>query len=66
MMNKPLEKAIEIAGGRIALAEKLGMTPMAISQWRGRGVPLSRIVEIEKITNGKVKREEFAPELYAR
>lgn len=39
------------------LAEKLGVTPGAISQWR-EGIPKSRQFQIQILTNGALKASE--------
>ena len=55
--------AVNACGGRMnRLAEKLGVTPQAVSQWKV--IPLSRLLEIEELT--KVDREILRPDLYAR
>lgn len=46
--TKSLQKAIKAAGGVVKLAEKLDITPQAISQWST--APISRCMEIERIT----------------
>jgi DNA-binding transcriptional regulator YdaS (Cro superfamily) len=53
-----INKIIELAGGPLALAEKLGVTHQAIYNWRKRGhVPASRAMELEKMYD--VQREEL-------
>jgi DNA-binding transcriptional regulator YdaS (Cro superfamily) len=50
-----LQKAIDHFGGPRNLADKLGLkTTMAISQWKKRGVPLKRALEIDELTNGDI------------
>lgn len=59
-MNKALNKAIELLGGRTALAKAIGMTPMAISYWvNGKPMLPSSAVKIEQATGGKVKRADL-------
>lgn len=43
--------AIEFFGSASALAEKVGISPPAVSMWR-EIVPLGTATRIEKITNG--------------
>jgi transcriptional repressor of cell division inhibition gene dicB len=50
------EQAIEYAGSPKALADLLGITPSAISQW-GDEVPPARQFQIEQITEGKLKAD---------
>lgn len=59
-----LDRAIEYFGGQAALAEKLGLTKMAITQWKERKVPLERAIEIEKLTNNKVTRHDLRPDIF--
>lgn len=50
------EQAIEYAGSPKALADLLGITPSAISQW-GDEVPPARQIQLEQITDGKLKAD---------
>jgi DNA-binding transcriptional regulator YdaS (Cro superfamily) len=50
-----LQKAIDYYGNQRKLADALGLKPMAVTQWKKRGVPLRRALEIEKKTHGKIK-----------
>ena len=59
-----LDKAIDILGGQSELAGKLGLTPMAVTQWKDRGVPPKRAIDIEKLTEGKVTRFDLLPEFF--
>lgn len=58
----PLERAIHAAGSGKALAELLGVTPMAVSYWKSRGVPARQALPIEKVTG--VSRHDLRPDLY--
>ena len=60
-----INKIIELAGGPLALAEKLGVTHQAIYNWRVRGyVPAARAIQLEKMYD--VQREELvSPALLA-
>ena len=55
-----LQKAIEAAGNRTALAEKLGITLGAISQWEK--VPLNRVLQVEAATG--VPRYQLRPDFF--
>jgi DNA-binding transcriptional regulator YdaS (Cro superfamily) len=55
-----LERAIKAAGGLAALAEPLGITAQAISQWDE--VPPLRVLAVERATG--VPRTELRPDLY--
>lgn len=59
-----LDKAIKHFGGQRGLAGALGVTPMAITQWKKRGVPPNRAVDIEKVTDGDVPRYMTRPDLF--
>jgi len=55
-------KAIEAAGGATRVAEKLGVTASAVSQWRI--VPPLRAAALHRIGGGKVPLHELRPDLY--
>ena len=63
-----LQKAIDIfklAGKPQAeLAAKVGVSPMALSNWKRRGVPPERVLDIERATGGQVSRHELRPDIY--
>lgn len=47
------------------LAIRLGVTPMAVSQWKRRGkIPGKYVLQIERITRGAISRFEMRPDLY--
>lgn len=49
------------------LAEALGVTQGAISQWLSKGrIPAERVLQIEQATNGAVTRYEMRPDLYPK
>jgi len=62
MKPTPLERAILAVGTGKALAELLGVTPMAVSYWKVRGVPARQAIPIEQVTG--VSRHELRPDLY--
>lgn len=66
---RPLERAIKVAGGLSELARRLKVEPQVIVNWRKRGIPASRVLEIEKATADKtgrprVLRHDLRPDLY--
>lgn len=59
-----INKAIEIVGGRKALADALSVSYEAVRQWTDRRVPAERVLDIERLTGGQVTRHELRPDLY--
>lgn len=62
MSNLPLARAIAAAGSGVALAKIVGVTPMAVSYWKVRGVPAHQVLMIESATG--VSRHDLRPDLY--
>ena len=65
-----IDKAVEIAGGQVALATKIGVTQQAISEWVGFGyVPDGRIDDVLNAVDkncAKIKpRDLLEPKLVA-
>jgi len=58
--SEALLRAIEKAGGLAGLADPLGISIQAISQWDE--VPPLRVIAVERITG--VPRHELRPDLY--
>jgi DNA-binding transcriptional regulator YdaS (Cro superfamily) len=58
----PIKRAAEIVGSQRALAEILGVSPGAVTQWIDGGVPLDRCIPIEQATQGAVRCEELRPD----
>lgn len=68
-MSEALKRAVEIAGGQKALADKLGVTQSTLWYWLDRskkGVPAEHVIRIEAATDGVVTRHELRPDLYPR
>lgn len=42
-----------------ALARECGVTPGAINKWKKHGIPHLRQIQIEKLTNGKLKADDL-------
>jgi DNA-binding transcriptional regulator YdaS (Cro superfamily) len=62
MVNKtePLKRVIKAAGSAEALANKLGITPQAVSQWKR--IPLVRVHEVERVTG--IPCRELRPDFF--
>ena len=58
--QSPKERAIAVAGGLSRLAEHLGITRSAVSQWPQ--IPAERVHDVERITG--IPRSELRPDLY--
>lgn len=62
-MNTPIQSAAAVLGSATALARALGVTAPAVSEWSSgrRAVPPARCVQIERITEGAVRRWDLRP-----
>jgi DNA-binding transcriptional regulator YdaS (Cro superfamily) len=60
MMN--LQPAIDYFGSLNATAKAIGLSTMAAHQWKKRGLPPERAIEISKASNGAVKPSDLLPE----
>jgi len=60
-----IERAVEIVGSQMQLAETLGVTKGQVNNWvHGREkVTLLRCAAIEEATQGRVRREELRPDI---
>lgn len=56
------DRTCEIVGTNAAIARHFGLTPWATSKWRN-GPPMERCPDLEKLTQGKVRCEEFRPDI---
>jgi Uma2 family endonuclease len=62
-MDKALQRAVEIAGGQTALAQRIGKTQGHISKWLERDfIPPDVVLSIESATG--ISRHELRPDLY--
>ena len=66
--QEALQRAISIIGSATALADLLGITKGAISQWKdkGRSIPFEYGAAIETATSGAVTRRNLFPDDWQR
>jgi DNA-binding transcriptional regulator YdaS (Cro superfamily) len=60
-----LQPAIDYFGNQAKLARAMGLDPMSVTQWKRRGLPLKRAIEISKLTNGTVKPVDLLPQYFS-
>lgn len=59
-----LQPAIDFFKNQTALAKALKLDPMAITQWKKRGIPPHRAIQISKLTGGFIKPSDLKPKLF--
>jgi DNA-binding transcriptional regulator YdaS (Cro superfamily) len=59
-----LKPAIEFFGNQAKLAKAMKLHPMAITQWKRRGMPPARAKEISDLTNGAIKPSDLLPNFF--
>lgn len=57
-----IEKAINAAGGLSKLADLLNVKPQVVHNWRSRGIPAERVLEVERVTG--IPRHKLRSDLY--
>jgi DNA-binding transcriptional regulator YdaS (Cro superfamily) len=57
-----LEPAIKFFGSLNKVAYAVGVEPMTAHQWKKRGLPVERAVDISKATGGAVKPSDLRPD----
>lgn len=57
-----IDKIANIVGSQAKIAEKLGVNKMTVSQWKTRGVPAERVLDLEKLSG--VPCWDIRPDLY--
>lgn len=59
-VKTPKERAVEAVGGVTRMAEAIGVTRSAVSQWPR--VPVERVLDVERISG--IPRHELRPDIY--
>ncbi len=63
-MNKVIDKAITLCGGRDKLATACGVSVMTVGNWvRGLGIKAKHIKPISDATNGEISTDEILQSL---
>lgn len=65
MIKHPIDAAADAVGSQSALAQLLGVSKGAVSQWKdeGRKVPAEHCPLIERATAGRVRCEDLRPDI---
>jgi DNA-binding transcriptional regulator YdaS (Cro superfamily) len=58
-----LQPAIDYFGSQVAIAKALGINPMAITQWKKRGIPPMRAIELANASQGAFMPSDILPAL---
>jgi DNA-binding transcriptional regulator YdaS (Cro superfamily) len=61
-MESPLQKAIDLAGGKIALALALGLDRTAVYSWKE--CPHERVLPVSELVGWSVTPHQLRPDLY--
>ncbi len=59
----PIQKAANLLGGFLGMAEKCDVSVQAAYKW-AKQVPVERCKQIEELTKGKVTRSELRPDIF--
>lgn len=62
--GKALRCAIDETGGIFKFSKLIGVSFQAVYRWFDNGVPAERAVKIERLTKGKVTRQELRPDIF--
>lgn len=63
-MVSSFQKAVDLAGGKVALAKALGIDRTAIYSWREDAIPAERVIAVCEVVGWKVIPHELRPDLY--
>ncbi|MGZ5029049.1 MAG: Cro/CI family transcriptional regulator [Methylobacter sp.] len=58
-----LQPALDHFGSGAAIARLFGKKPMMVTQWKRRGIPVNRAIELSKMSNGAFKPSDILPAL---
>ena len=63
---KPIEKAVQLCGSQKALAKKIDVTPVFVSQMvtGAKSIPARLCLPIENATENRVTRYELRPDIF--
>ena len=61
-----MDRACRLVGSQAELARLLDVSAEAVRKWRVHRVPAERVLQIERITQNKVKRHQLRPDLYPK
>jgi DNA-binding transcriptional regulator YdaS (Cro superfamily) len=61
-----LDRAIHHLGTANELARRLGLFPQHVNNWKTRGVPAARCIDIELATDGVVTRYDLRPDVFGQ
>lgn len=56
-----LKPAIDHFGSVRGIAEAMDINPMAVRQWRKRGIPALRAIELSELSSGAFKASDILP-----
>lgn len=61
----PLQRAVRLVGGQVALAKAVGVKQQHVWNWlnRDKKLPLEWAIAIERATNGQVTAKELRPDV---
>lgn len=62
----PIDRAARLLDGRSQLADRLGVKPSAVGNWKVRGVPIEHCADIEIACGGLVTRRDLRPDDWRR
>ena len=64
MSDHNASEIIDRLGGTAAVARMCNVRPASVSEWRKRGVPVTRCLAIESASEGQVTRHQLRPDVF--